>query len=68
MQCVDITFTSNMSLVQPVGEDNCYNDSSVQFGTVFSTSSLSSATAIRVPQFVGVLGTAVVAAGMWLLL
>lgn len=41
MQCVDITFTNDMSKVAPVNETNCFNDSDIQFGQVFSTASLS---------------------------
>ncbi|KAI9667105.1 MAG: hypothetical protein M1831_001282 [Alyxoria varia] len=69
--CVDITFTDNMDLVAPINESNCHNDSRLSFGTVFTTTGLSSAatpTIFKAPRLIGALGAAIFTSAIWLTL
>lgn len=65
-QCVDITLTDDMSLVQEVTPENCYNDTEIQFNMIFTTLSLNDApSASRSPNLYGLLGIiGLVSAGM----
>lgn len=46
--CVDITFTNDHKLIAPINETNCQNDSTITFGSIFSTASLASDAALSV--------------------
>lgn len=75
VQCVDITFTDDMSLVQTVNDTNCRNDTNtISFATIFTTESLtakaktSAAIIIQTPKILGALSTAILAGAAYLAL
>ena len=72
--CVDITFTHDMSKVEPVNEDNCQNatypngTNVMQFGQVFSTTDLTGAAARIGATSTGMVTAAVLGVAAWVAL
>lgn len=60
MQCVDITFTDDMSEVAEVNETNCINSTDIGFALMFSTTALRAGAGLPLPSLFLTLFTATV--------
>lgn len=61
MQCVDITFTDDMSEVAEVNETNCINSTDIGFALMFSTTALRAGASMPLPSLFFILFTAAAA-------